>query len=56
MNSIKKIREEFSLIHFEAGSDFINSLINNYEFLLNYSDSLYLYEDFVKVVGGTIIF
>lgn len=33
----------------------MNCLINNYEFLLQYCDSLLLFEDFVKVTGGNLL-
>jgi hypothetical protein len=30
--------------------------LNNYEFLILYFDSIYLFEDFVKVSGGKLTF
>ena len=51
MNSLK---DQFRNEHFANGQQFMNCLINNYEFLLQYCDSLFLFEDFIKVTGGII--
>jgi hypothetical protein len=52
IQEITTLKEQFRTAHFANGQQFMNCMINNYEFLLQYCDSLLLFEDFVKVTGG----
>jgi hypothetical protein len=38
---------------FKTSSSFLTAVLNNFEFLLLYNDSMILEEDFIKLPGGT---
>lgn len=52
---VKSLRKKFEDEHFENASKFLFTLLNNYEVLILFFDSIYLQEDFVKVAGGSFV-
>lgn len=46
------MQKQFKDSHFSNAETFLTTILNNYDFLLLYTDSIYLYEDFAKLPGG----